>query len=92
MFTYYGRIVIVLFCLRDIGSNCSDVEVALINQMKIWHTKDNCLNGGQRCLYEVIRVCLELSFEFVTAAMTTKTFKLASQKRMKLPVQILPNS
>jgi len=37
-----------------VGLPCSDAKTALKNQMEAWTTKDNCANGGQRCLYKYL--------------------------------------
>lgn len=33
--------------------SCSDVMTQLENQIQAWQTADNCVNGGEKCLYKV---------------------------------------
>ena len=35
-------------------TSCANVSAALIKQMKMWHTEEDCPNGGgEKCLYTV---------------------------------------
>uniref|UniRef100_A0A8C5R486 C-type lectin domain-containing protein n=1 Tax=Leptobrachium leishanense TaxID=445787 RepID=A0A8C5R486_9ANUR len=37
----------------NFGISCNNVYVALVTQIKLWTSKDNCKQGGERCLYEL---------------------------------------
>jgi len=36
------------------GVACSEAKAALKNQMELWVGRDNCPNGGQKCLYQFL--------------------------------------
>ncbi|XP_030834870.1 uncharacterized protein LOC100891226 [Strongylocentrotus purpuratus] len=36
------------------GMNCSSVSKALEQQIAKWSTKDNCADGGEKCLYKLV--------------------------------------
>ncbi|XP_014677259.1 PREDICTED: uncharacterized protein LOC106817126 [Priapulus caudatus] len=33
------------------GKNCSQVNQALVDQIALWSTDENCRQGGEKCLY-----------------------------------------
>ncbi|XP_065558964.1 uncharacterized protein LOC136026360 isoform X2 [Artemia franciscana] len=36
------------------GKSCDEVRSQIIQQMKIWEPRDNCQNGGEKCLYKFL--------------------------------------
>ena len=38
---------------RTFGTNCKDVNDKVVGQINKWTKKDNCKNGGEKCLYKV---------------------------------------
>lgn len=36
-----------------VGIPCREVTATLVSQIKAWKNGDNCVNGGERCLYEL---------------------------------------
>jgi len=45
-------------CCRTFeGGSCTNVNKALVEQMKKWELADNCQSGGEKCLY-VVMSCL----------------------------------
>ena len=36
------------------STDCTTIKQSIVNQIKNWTTRDNCLNGGQKCLYTLL--------------------------------------
>lgn len=32
-------------------NDCKTIQSAILNQISVWNTEDNCKNGGEKCLY-----------------------------------------
>lgn len=47
--------------------SCNELNEMIVNQIKNWTGRDNCLNGGQKCLYNL----LSNTPDFVKATHTT---------------------
>ena len=41
---------------------CEAVKSAFVHQMKEWETKENCKNGGMKCLYKVSYFLVSFAF------------------------------
>lgn len=48
-------------------TNCDSVNEALVSQIKNWTGRENCLNGGQKCLYNLVTA----SSDYIKATHTT---------------------
>jgi hypothetical protein len=36
------------------SSDCIKIKQSIVNQIQNWTTRENCLNGGQKCLYNLV--------------------------------------
>ncbi|KAG5841854.1 hypothetical protein ANANG_G00171430 [Anguilla anguilla] len=54
--TFTTAMTMPLMCkaIWVIGLPCDDVSTALVSQIKKWSDADNCLTGGEKCLYELL--------------------------------------
>ncbi|XP_051985111.1 uncharacterized protein wu:fc46h12 [Xyrauchen texanus] len=64
------------------GIPCRDVFIALVNQIKAWRGVSGCINGGERCLYELVSA---------TPFLITAKHTLRQSKRVEdLSFQLVP--
>jgi hypothetical protein len=62
------------------GMICEAVKSAFVHQMKEWESKDNCKDGGMKCLYKVGSVDIKYSSSNFVEIWMTKTLSLEEQE------------
>lgn len=45
---------LMFYPYRNFSADCASVENRVVGVINNWQGKDNCQNGGERCLYKVI--------------------------------------
>lgn len=62
------------------GIPCMNVYLELVSQIKKWTTADNCVNGGEKCLYTL----KSANKHFIVAQHTTPVHKYVDDLTFKL--------
>ena len=74
------------------SSDCVKIKQSIVNQIQNWTTRENCLNGGQKCLYSLVSE--DTSFIKAThttpvkAYVDTLTFSFSSNDNISCNVDV----